>query len=102
MVLLKYLIPILFLVYSLGEIARIRVYSSVSSGVFDIILALVVLTWLFFIKKGSYSLRNSIFLFSSIALLSLAINISKYTSEQVLISSLYLIRFVLFSGLYFV
>ncbi len=102
MVLLRYLVPLLFLVYSFGEIARIRIYSSVSSGVFDIVLVLIILTWLLFVKKGNYSLRNSIILFSLVALFSLLINASRYSQEQLLISSLYLIRFVLYSGIYFV
>ncbi len=102
MALLKFLIPLLFVVYSLGEVARIRIFSSVSSGIFDLVLVVVLLVWLFFIKKKEYSLKNSILLFSAVALFSLIINITKFSSEQVFISSLYLIRFVLYAGVYFV
>lgn len=102
MALLKILFPILFIVYSLGEVARINIFSSVNSGFFDIILLCILFIWIIFSKKSKYELLKPLILFSSAAILSLLINITRFTSTELFISSLYLVRFILYAGIYFV
>lgn len=102
MALLKYLFPILFITFSFGEIARVNIFSSVNAGFFDLILALILLIWLFFAKKSKYDLKIPIILFSALALFSLLINFTRFSQIELLISSLYLVRFVLYAGIYFV
>lgn len=102
MALLKYLFPILFLAFSLGELARIRVFASVNSGFFDLVLISIIAIWIFFSKKSKYSLLKPILIFSGVCLLSLVINLGRFHLDQIFISSLYLVRFILYSGIYFV
>lgn len=102
MALLKYLLPVFFIVYSLGEVARIEIFPAVNTGIFDLILLSILFVWLFFVKKSKYSLKIPILLFASVALLSLSINLTRFTTSEILISSLYLVRFILYAGIYFV
>ncbi len=102
MALLKYLFPILFLAFSFGELARIRLFASVNSGIFDLILISILGIWFLFSKKSKYTLLKPLLLFSGLALFSLVINFGKFHVDQIFISSLYLVRFILYSGIYFV
>lgn len=102
MLLLKFLIPVLFLVFSFGELLRIQLPNSISFGLIDLVVASIFTVWLLLVKKTSYKLAKPILLFSLVGLVSLLINLNKFENQQILISSLYLVRFVLYSGLYFV
>jgi O-antigen ligase len=101
-VLLKYLLPLLFIAYAFGEIAKFKLFPAVSIGFFDFVLMVILIIWVFFVKKGEYFLKKSFLIFCLIALISLIINFQKFTLDQISISSMYLIRFVLYGGLYFV
>ena len=46
MVILKILIAVLVLLFPLGELGRINIYNEISTTVNDILVALVVFTWL--------------------------------------------------------
>lgn len=102
MALLKFLIPILFLVFSFGEILRVQLPNSISFGLIDSVILTIILVWLFFVKKTNYVLLKPVLIFTIVGLFSLIINFRNFESEQLLISSLYLFRWFLYAGLYFV
>lgn len=98
---LKILIPVFFIAFSLGEVAKIQFPNSISVGFFD--LSVVILS-LFYIKKiynGKFSLKIPILLFTAVSVFSLAINFFNYEINQILIGSLYLVRWVAYTGIYF-
>ncbi len=102
MVLLKFLLPILFISFTFAELFRIQLPGAVSLGVIDIIVLGIVSSWLFFVKKGEYQLKIPILLFIGSALLSQIVNFGNFELEQVKVGLLYLIRWVLYASLYFV
>lgn len=102
MALLKYLLPLLFISFAFFEILKIRVYQSVSVGLFDIVIFLIVVVWLFTIKKGKYKIGKPIAIFSGIGIASLFINVTNFNIEQIFISSLHLLRWILYACIYFV
>lgn len=102
MVLLKFLVPVLFIVFALGELLRIQLPSSIGIGLIDLVVFFIFLIWIIFIKKTKYQLFKPLVLFTSIAGVSLLLNIKNFESQQILVSSLYLIRFTLYASLYFV
>lgn len=102
MVLLKFLIPVLFLSFTFAELLRIQLPGAVSLGIIDIVVLGIVSVWLIFSKKGKYKLKIPILLFVSAAILSQVVNLGNYEIEQIKIGLLYLIRWVLYAALYFV
>lgn len=102
MALLGLLLPLLFLLFGFGEIIRFKSYFVVGIGFIDVLILLIVIIWLIFIKKTKYKLLIPFIFFSSMAVVSLIININSYTQNQLIISSLYLFRFITYSMLYFV
>lgn len=102
MALLRFLFPILFIVFSFAEVARISVFLAVTFGVFDLIIISILGIWLIFSKKTKYNLLLPLILFTLTALFSLLINFGRFEFNQIIISSLYLIRFILYAGIYFV
>lgn len=102
MVLLNYLFPLFFIIFSLGELVRFQIQSAVSVGLLDIVLVLIITVWLFGIKKNKYKLKKPIILFILVGVFSLLINFTKFSHEQLLVSSLYLFRFIFYAFLYFI
>lgn len=102
MVLLKFLLPVLFLSFTFAELLRIQLPGAVSLGIIDVVVLGIVFIWLIFSKKGKYRLRIPIFLFISAAILSQIVNFGNYEAEQIKIGLLYLFRWVLYAALYFV
>jgi O-antigen ligase len=102
MALLKYILPVFFIVISFGEIFRLRMSTSVGLGFIDVIILLIILIWLFFVKKTSYFLKNAILIFIFACVFSLLINIFNFEPHQIFIGSLYLVRFIFYVSLYFV
>ena len=102
MVILKILLPLFFITFAFAEVFKVRIYDSVSLGIIDIIIVSVVLMWLFIIKKKKYQLKFPIILFAIICVFSLVFNYLNYSNEQIFISSLYIIRWLLYACLYFV
>lgn len=102
MVLLKFLLPVLFLSFTFAELLRIQLPGAVSLGIIDIVVLGIVSVWLIFSKKGKYKLKIPILLFVSAAILSQVVNLGNYEIEQIKIGLLYLIRWVLYAALYFV
>ncbi len=98
---LKILIPVFFITFSLGEIAKIQFPNSISMGFFDLAVVLLSLFYLKKISSGRFVLKIPILLFIAVSLLSLAINFLNYELNQILIGSLYLVRWVAYTGIYF-
>lgn len=102
MTFLRYLITFIFVVFGFGELLRIQLPNSVGIGLIDVIIVAVVLVWLFVVKKGEYFLKTPILFFVAAALISLIFNLGNYPSDKVIVGALYLARWVLYAGLYFV
>lgn len=101
MVLLKYLLPLFFIIFAFGEILRPR-FGTATVGVIDICLVLILLCWVLFVKKKKkYNLLKPIIIFIFFAAFSLLINLTSFTQNQIINSSMYLVRFILYSGIYF-
>ncbi|MEK9178286.1 MAG: O-antigen ligase family protein [Patescibacteria group bacterium] len=99
--LLKVLIPLFFLAFSLGEIARIQFPNSVTIGLFDISVVLLSFFILAKTRKNNFILKTPILLFILASIFSLIINVARYEPSQILIGSLYLVRWIAYTGIYF-
>ena len=99
--LLKILIPFFFITFSLGEIAKIQFPNSISVGLFDIAVVFLSLFFLIKIRKREFGLKLPIAIFIVTSIFSLAINFFRYEVSQLLVGSLYLIRWVAYTGIYF-
>lgn len=101
MELLKIFLPFFFIAFSFGEIARIQFPNSVGVGLFDI--AVVLLSALYFKKfwRKNYFLKIPILFFIIVSVFSLLINFSNFESNQIVVGSLYLVRWVAYTGIYF-
>lgn len=103
MVILKYLLPIFFVIFSFAEILKIRILGAAGVGAIDLILSLILFVWLFLIKKRrNYLLLKPLLIFIGAAVFSLLINFTSFSQNQLFNSSLYLVRFILYAGIYFV
>lgn len=102
MALLKNILPAFFVIFAFGEILRIRLPNAITFGVVDLFLALILLIWLFTIKKTKYFLRDVILIFLGASIFALVINIPNFLPKQILVSSMYLVRFALYASMYFV
>lgn len=101
MALLVFLLPIFFILLGFGEIFKINLHRTAALGLIDFVIMGIILVWFLFVNKSKYSLKISILLFWIIALISLIINFFEYSQNQLFVSFMYLIRFILYSSLYF-
>lgn len=102
MVILNYLFLIFFIVFSFAEVLRLRL-GTVSFGAVDVVVVLIIAAWLVLVKKKKkYKLFKPLLIFSLLAGFSLLINLTSYRADQLLNSSMYLVRFILYAGIYFV
>ncbi len=99
--LLKILISLFFITFSLGEIAKIQLGGGVGIGLFDISVVLLSAFYLRKIWRKKFVLKLPIFLFIATTLLSLGVNFQNYEINQILIGSLYVVRWVAYTGIYF-
>ncbi len=102
MVLLRLLLPLLFISFTFAELFRVQLPGAVSLGLIDLVVLGIVSSWLFFVKKGEYQLKTPIFLFIAAAVISQVINFNDFSLEQIRIGLLYLLRWILYASLYFV
>ncbi len=72
--LLKILISVFFITFSLGEVAKIQFPNSISVGFFDLAVVLLSLFYLKKISKGRFVLKTPILLFIAVSVFSLIIN----------------------------
>lgn len=97
----------ILLILPFGQILRASFFDGLIHILFlDVIIALVVIVDI--LKKNKTFLSKKAFLFGpilsfiAVAIISLFVNIKNFPLEQIGISSLYLIRFMLYTGVYFV
>ena len=103
---------IYLVLFPFGQLARLPLpfldLPEVNIYLTDIVLSFLLLFWLvwrFFINKKKYKppfLTKPILLFSGLALISLLVNSFRFSGSEVLVSSLYLIRWIVYAGLYFI
>lgn len=98
-----YLFVILIFSFSFGEIFRISIFNARQINLMELFAFLFVF---FSFAAGRVKIRNSklatsIFIFLSFLIISLAVNISTLTSNQLFIAFLYLARWAMFAGVYF-
>ena len=105
--LVKLLFIFLLLIFPLGQIGRVELGGGVNILLNDIVVFLVVLTWVIrkLIKKES--VQNRVFAkplayFVGLAFISLAFNPLQLPISELMVSSLYLLRWVAYALLFFV
>jgi len=109
---IKFLFFLYLVLFPFGQLAKLPLpflnLPEVNIYLTDIALSFLLLFWLvwrFFINKKKYKppfLTKPILLFSGLALLSLLVSSFRFSRPEVLISSLYLIRWIIYAGLYFI
>jgi hypothetical protein len=105
---IKLLIYSLFFVFPFGQLTRLPWFGpEIKLYLHDIIISLLVILWLLnkLVKKQQFSwpkLTKPIIIFFLAGLLSLILALPHYQPQQILVSSLYLSRWLVYSGLYFV
>lgn len=93
---------ILLFTFSLGEIARIQLSNGIAIKALDVAVLFVALLVLHSRKKlARPRLAKPILIFSSIAAFSLLINFSNLKTNEFTISLLYLVRWIVYAGVYF-
>ena len=108
MTILKALFLLLFLLLPLGQLERIPLSNpQIGFYVHDIVIFLIVFYWLFskLIKKQKIKLGKFgkyIFFFWLIALFSFLINSLGKSIDEITVAFLYLARWIIYAGLYFV
>jgi len=95
------LIVAIFLVFPLGEIARIHL-GEVSVGLIDLLMLPAIFLSLRVSYKEKSKLLYPIALTALAFLFSLLINLSQYSLDQSLVAILYLIRWISYSSIYII
>jgi O-antigen ligase len=103
--LLKIIFIIFLLAFPIAEVGRIQLSNGVAFSLNDILLAVVILVWIgsHIVKKRKFTfgkLCKPIIIFSSVGLLSLLINFSNLGVNNLLVSSLYLVRWIAYALIY--
>ncbi|MCL4416578.1 MAG: hypothetical protein M1365_07780 [Actinobacteria bacterium] len=104
-ILRKLLLGLVLFSFPLGELARYSFNNGISFTLADVLTIALFLLFLslYATKKVSLSgkLKKPFFLFTFFAAISLLFNIFSYTQNQFIISSLYLLRWIILGSLYF-
>lgn len=103
--LLNKLLIILLFIFPIAEIGKIQ-FGSVSFTLNDMFVFTSVLIWFIVnlkqIRKLQIKLAKPIMLFAGICLFSLIVNIFRLNADSFLVAILYLVRWILYSGIYFI
>jgi len=100
---LKLLIFSLFLVLPFGQLTRLPIpHPAINIYLHDLIISFILICWLTTKPKKLPSLTKPISLFILTALTSLIIASFRLPFQSILISSLYLIRWSVYTSLYFI
>lgn len=106
MSILKYFIFALILFYPLLEFARFNIYKNITFTINDLMVALIFITYIILIITNKLTIKGklskSIILFTFVCLVSFLVNIFNYKLEALLISFIYLIRWIIYTSIYFV
>ncbi len=92
-ILLLFLIP-------LGEVVRIDLGNNIALKPIDLVVSFIVIAWI--IAKPKVKMFPEFFIFMGTLLLSLLFNLKNLQSQQLLVSALYLIRWILYIQILFV
>ncbi|MEX2007821.1 MAG: O-antigen ligase family protein [Candidatus Levyibacteriota bacterium] len=100
----KYLLIILLLTFSLGEVARIQFSDTIAIKALDVAVFLFVIPSVVLLRSRfkKSKLTNPILIFSSIESISLLVNMPNLKANEFLVSLLYLVRWVTYAGAYFI
>lgn len=105
---LKILFILVLCVFPLGELGRMQIGDGIAVKINDIFLLLVVVYWIlyqrekilqFFVKS---TISRAFWIFIVICIVSLLVNSIRFTQQQLLVGSFYLIRFVCYAMLLFI
>ena len=104
---LKVFFSLFIILFPIAETGRIQFSNGVSFSVNDIFLFALIASWVVYIfrKKSKLNkafLKKPIFIFFSIALISLLVNFQNLSIDKFLVSFLYLLRWVSYVLLYFI
>ncbi|MCL4354091.1 O-antigen ligase family protein [Patescibacteria group bacterium] len=101
----KLFILLLIVAFPLGEIARFSFNNGISFTANDVVVFVIFLYWgykvFFGRKKIKGNLRQAFLIFLVLAFSSLLLNVVRYPANQVLIAFLYLVRWAIYSSIYF-
>lgn len=97
---MKILSILFFLSLALGQLTAIPLAGYGTLYLHDIFLFLIVVNRISLIKQSA--LTKPIFVFATVALLSLLVNINSFSQSELLSSSFYLIRWVFYALIYFI
>lgn len=96
----------LLIIFPLGQIGRVEVGGGVNLLLNDVVAFLTVACWLGIKTKTKSFPKNiltkPILVFAAVALFSLLLRIGSLSPPQLFVSSLYLLRWISYAGLYFV
>lgn len=99
----------MILLFPLGELGRFNVNNEISTTVNDVLVFSIVAVWLVWLilknrldEIPKRKLTKPIFIFILIAFVSLLFNINSLNPQEFLVSFLYLLRFISYSGIYFI
>lgn len=95
----KYLLILLLVLFPFGQLVRFDLGSGVILHPNDVVVGIVFILSLFKLKKNSL-LKPICFVILTMVI-SLLVNIKNYSIYQLIISSLYLFRWVAYAGLFF-
>jgi len=105
---IKLLFLVLFIVFPFGQLTRLPLGTpGVNLYLHDLIIGLILLVWLgqYFLKKKKFKrplLTKPIIGFASVAFFSLLLATFQRQPNEILTGSLYLVRWLAYSGIYFV
>jgi O-antigen ligase len=107
MAILKILFTLFLLSFSIAEVGRIQFPNGIAFTLNDLLLIILVGYFIGFklINKSKFPksyLKRPLLSFIGIAFVSLLINYFNYSLNNLLVSALYLVRFILYVSLYFI
>lgn len=97
------LLFLLFVIFPFGQLFKLELFKSINLHALDLIVALLV--GYFFLKRNKYTwpvFTRPLVSFWIVAAFSLLLGATKFNLFPVLTGALYLIRFIVYSSLYFV
>ncbi len=96
---------LLIIAFPLGEIAKFSFDNGISFTANDVAVFTVFLYWGYRVLLGKNKLKGKLrkpfLIFSVLASVSLLLNVPKYPVNQILVAFLYLVRWVVYSSIYF-
>ncbi|MFC1627413.1 O-antigen ligase family protein [Patescibacteria group bacterium] len=92
----------LMIIFPFGQLTRISLGLGVNLYLHDFIITILAIIYIFNKPKFKSFLTKPLIIFISAATLSLVVNLNKFPLSQIFTSSLYLVRFIVYSSLFFI